>query len=223
MRDESIDFIGVHYGVDKRTAAEKILPLAQERKIGVVAYFPFGVGSLFQRVGNRPLPEWAAEFDAKTWAQFFLKYVVSHPAVTLVRAGTTNPAHMLDNIGGGIGRLPDEAARKRMAEFVDALPGAPGPAPQSQGPAVAVPEDVLDRYVGEYKTASGSILSFRRDGTKLFVKPGANPEAGLVARSETRFADPRGPVIEFQLDAAGKVTGLIVEQGNGKVPASRIR
>ena len=69
-----------------------------------------------------PLPEWAAEFDAKTWAHFFLKYVISHPAVTVARVGTTNPAHMLDNIGGGIGRLPNEATRKRMAAFIDALP-----------------------------------------------------------------------------------------------------
>ena len=88
----------------------------------MVAYFPFGVGSLFQRVGDRPLPEWAADFDARTWAQFFLKYVVSHPAVTVARAGTSNPEHMLDNLGGGIGRLPDEATRKRMAELVDSWP-----------------------------------------------------------------------------------------------------
>ena len=223
MRTEPIDFIGVHYGIDKRSAEETILPLAQERKIGVVAYFPFGVGTLFKRAGDRPLPEWAAEFDAKTWAQFFLKYVVSHPAVTLVRAGTTNPKHMLDNIGGGIGRLPDEATRQRMAELVDALPPAPGPAPQNQGPAVKVPAATLDRYVGEYRTAAGTILSFRRDGETLFVKPGNMPEAGLIARSNTRFADPRGPVIEFQVDSAGEVTGLIVEQANGKVPATRVQ
>src|SRR5262245_13948818 len=91
MRNEPIDFIGVHYCIDKRNVAEKLLPLAQERKIGVIAYFPFGVGALFKRVGDKPLPKWAADFDATTWAQFFLKYVISHPAVTLVRAGTTNP------------------------------------------------------------------------------------------------------------------------------------
>jgi aryl-alcohol dehydrogenase-like predicted oxidoreductase len=123
MRNEPIDFIGVNYDVSSRRAEEKILPLAQELKIGVVAYFPFSVGTLFQRAGTTPLPEWAAEFDAKTWAQFFLKYVVSHPAVTVVRAGTIQATHMLDNIGGGIGRLPNEAARKRMAAIVDALPG----------------------------------------------------------------------------------------------------
>jgi aryl-alcohol dehydrogenase-like predicted oxidoreductase len=123
MRNEPIDFIGVDYSIDNRSAEEKILPLAQERKIGVVSYFPFSTGTLFQRASTMPLPEWAAEVDARTWAQFFLKYVVSHPAVTVVRAGTTQARHMLENIGGGIGRLPDEATRKRMAAVVDALPG----------------------------------------------------------------------------------------------------
>ena len=132
MRNEPIDFIGVDYDIGNRARVEDtILPLALERKIGVMAFFPFGnnggvsCGSgvnLFGRVGNRPLPEWAAEFDAKTWAHFFLKYVISHPAVTVARVGTTKAHHMLDNMGGGIGRLPDEATRKRMAELIDALP-----------------------------------------------------------------------------------------------------
>jgi aryl-alcohol dehydrogenase-like predicted oxidoreductase len=131
MRNEPIDFIGVIYNVDNRGAEKTILPLAQERKIAVIALMPFGGANgascaggkgLFARVANTPLPEWAAEFDARTWAQFCLKYVVSHPAVTSVRTGTTKPHHMLDNIGGGIGRLPNEATRKRMAEFFDALP-----------------------------------------------------------------------------------------------------
>src|SRR5829696_2842108 len=132
MRNEAIDFIGIDYSVGDRRVEEKILPLAQERKIGVMAYFPFDRNRIFQRASSTPLPEWAAEFDAKTWAQFFLKYVVSHPAVTVVRTGTTNAAHMLDNIGGGIGRLPDEATRKRMGELVDALPPTPPPKPPSQ-------------------------------------------------------------------------------------------
>lgn len=123
MRNEPIDFIGVDYSLDNRNAEEKILPLAQERKIGVIAYFPFSTGTLFQRSSAMPLPDWAAEYNIKTWSQFFLKYVVSHPAVTVVRAGTTKANHMLENIGGGIGRLPDEATRKRMAAVVDALPG----------------------------------------------------------------------------------------------------
>ena len=134
MRNEPIDVVGVRCTIDSRKVEETVLPLAQERKIGVLAYFPFGgnIGpggvvssSVFRRVGTTPLPDWAAEFDAATWAQFFLKYVVSHPAVTAVRAGTTQAKHVLDNLGGGIGRLPDEATRKRMAELVDALPPAP--------------------------------------------------------------------------------------------------
>lgn len=229
MRSEPIDFVGIDYAVNNRSAAEKILPLAQERKIGVVAYFPFGVGTLFKRVGATPLPDWAAEFDAASWAQFFLKYVISHPAVTAVRAGTTSPEHMLDNIGGGIGRLPDEAMRMKMEQFVDALPAPPAanppppPNPALQAAAVVLPEAVLDRYAGEYKTAAGSILAIRREEARLFVKPGNNPEAPLIARSELRFADPRGPVIEFQLDEKGTVTGLIVEQGGQKTTASRTR
>jgi aryl-alcohol dehydrogenase-like predicted oxidoreductase len=225
MRNEPIDFIGVHYGIDKRTVEDKILPLAQERKIGVIAYFPFGVGSLFKRVGSTPLPDWAAEFDATTWAQFFLKYVISHPAVTMVRAGTTNPAHMLDNIGGGTGRLPDEATRKRMAALIDALPPAPAPyakpAAPAAAPAAAVPAAVLDRYVGQYKSASGFTLTLRREGDTLLAKPGPGPEAALIARSETVFSDPRGPTLEFQLDAQGKPTTLTLDQGGKKTTLER--
>ncbi len=134
MRNEPIDFVGVRYTVDNRKVEEAILPLAQERKIGVLAYFPFGgnigpggvvTSSIFRRVGTTPLPEWAADFDARTWGQFFLKYIVSHPAVTVVRAGTSQAKHMLENIGGGIGRLPDEAMRRRLVQLVDALPAAP--------------------------------------------------------------------------------------------------
>jgi aryl-alcohol dehydrogenase-like predicted oxidoreductase len=127
MRNEPIDFIGVDYAIDNRGVEQTILPLAQERKIAVLAYFPFGTGSLFQRAGKTPLPNWAGEFDAESWAQFFLKYVISHPAVTVARVGTSKPQHMLDNLAGGTGRLPDEAMRKRMAELVDAWPQAQRP------------------------------------------------------------------------------------------------
>ena len=222
MRTEPIDFIGTRYAMDYRAAEEKILPLALERKIAVVAYFPFGGNGglscvesglgLFARVGKTPLPEWAAEFDAKTWAQFFLKYIVSHPAITVVRAGTTKAHHMLDNVGGGIGRLPDEATRKRMAALIDSIPAPKPPLPASAQPGIALSVAILDRYVGEYKAASGFIAIFRRDGDRLFVKPGNNPEVPMNARSETRFQDPRGPIFEFQLDPQGKVTGAILEQ-----------
>jgi len=125
MRNEPLDFIGIDYAVDNRDVEESILPLAMERKIGVLVYVPFGRTRLWQRVEGKELPDWAAAFDARTWAQFFIKYVLAHPAVTAVTPATSNAEHMLDNIGGGIGRLPDEATRKRMAEFVDALPPAP--------------------------------------------------------------------------------------------------
>jgi aryl-alcohol dehydrogenase-like predicted oxidoreductase len=125
MRTEPLDFVGLDYAIDNRDVEEKFLPLALERKIGVLAYLPFGRTSLFRRVGERPLPEWAAEFDAKTWAQFFIKYVISHPAVTVVTPSTSQAKNMLDNLGGGAGRLPTQAMRKRMTDFIDALPQVP--------------------------------------------------------------------------------------------------
>jgi aryl-alcohol dehydrogenase-like predicted oxidoreductase len=124
MRNEPLDFIGVDYAIDGREVEREILPLAQERKIAVLAYAPFGRTRLFRRVSTRPLPEWAAEFDAKTWGQFFLKWVLGHPAITTVTPATSQAKNMLDNIGGGIGRVPDQAMRTRMAAFIDALPAA---------------------------------------------------------------------------------------------------
>ena len=125
MRNEPLDFIGVDYAVDNRNVEETILPLAQQRKIGVLVYAPFGRTSLFRRAAGQEVPAWAHEFDARTWAQFFLKYVISHPAVTAVTPATSQAKNMIDNIGGGIGRLPNAATRKRMAELVDSLPPAP--------------------------------------------------------------------------------------------------
>ncbi len=122
MRTDTLDFVGLDYAIDNRDVENVLLPLAQERKIGVMVYLPFGRTSLFRRVGDRPLPAWATDFEAKTWAQFFLKYVVSHPAVTVVTPATTQVKNMLDNLGGGTGRLPDAAMRKRMTDFIDALP-----------------------------------------------------------------------------------------------------
>ena len=124
MRQETLDFIGVDYAIDNRHAEATILPLAEERKMGVFAYAPFGRTRLFKRVGDRPVPDFAKEFDARTWAQFFLKFVVSHPAVTVATPATSQAKNMIDNLGGGLGRLPDPAMRQRMADYVDALPGA---------------------------------------------------------------------------------------------------
>jgi aryl-alcohol dehydrogenase-like predicted oxidoreductase len=124
MREEPLDFIGVDYAVDNRESAKTILPLAQERGIAVLVYLPFGRTRLWNRVEGRQVPEWAAEFDASSWAQFFLKFVAAHPAVTAITPATSKPHHMLDNIGGAVGRLPDEAMQQRMIEYVDALPMA---------------------------------------------------------------------------------------------------
>jgi aryl-alcohol dehydrogenase-like predicted oxidoreductase len=122
MRDEPLDFIGVDYAVDNLASAKTILPLAKERGIAVLVYLPFGRTRLWNRVAGRALPEWAADFDASSWAQFFLKFVAAHPAVTAITPATSKPRHMLDNIGGAIGRLPDQAMQKRMVEYIDALP-----------------------------------------------------------------------------------------------------
>jgi aryl-alcohol dehydrogenase-like predicted oxidoreductase len=126
MRAESLDFIQVDYSLGNRGAAEQILPLAAERGIAVLINLPFGGrrdGNLFSRVRGQSLPSWAAEFDARSWGQFFLKYVLSHPAVTCAIPGMTKIANLDDNLGAARVRLPDAAMRKRMEEFWDALPG----------------------------------------------------------------------------------------------------
>lgn len=122
MRNEPIDFIGTDYAIDERHAEETILPLARDRGIAVLVYAPFGRTRLWQRVKGRQVPDWAREFDASSWAQFFLKYVASHPAVTAITPATSRPANIADNMGGAAGRLPDAAMRKRMIELVEALP-----------------------------------------------------------------------------------------------------
>jgi aryl-alcohol dehydrogenase-like predicted oxidoreductase len=124
MRTETLDFIGIDYAIDNREVEETILPLAADRGIAVLAYAPFGRTRLWARVGDRPVPEWASEFDAHTWAQFFLKFVVSNPIITATTPATSNPRNMEDNIGGALGRLPDAETKRRMIAYVDALPAA---------------------------------------------------------------------------------------------------
>jgi aryl-alcohol dehydrogenase-like predicted oxidoreductase len=125
MRRHDLDFIQVNYSLDDRESADKVLPVAQERGVAVLLNMPFGGrrgSNMFARVANRPLPPWAADFDAASWAQFFLKYAVSHPAVTCAIPGTTKLSHLEDNQRGGRGRLPDAAMRSRMEKFWDELP-----------------------------------------------------------------------------------------------------
>jgi aryl-alcohol dehydrogenase-like predicted oxidoreductase len=122
MRTERMDFIQVDYSIASRAAARDILPLAAARRMGVLINMPFGGrrgGNLFPRVRERALPDWAAEFDATSWSQFFLKYVVSHPAVTAAIPGTTKVENLDDNLGAARGRLPDAAQRARMEAWWD--------------------------------------------------------------------------------------------------------
>ena len=121
MRREPLDFIGIDYAIDNRTMEETILPLAMERKIGVLVYLPFGRRRLWDRVRGVELPAWAADFDADSWAQFFLKFVLAHPAVTAATPATSKAHHMIDNLGAARGRLPDAAMRERMAAFIEGL------------------------------------------------------------------------------------------------------
>ncbi len=122
MRNEDLDFIQIDYSIGNRNAAETLLPLAREREMAVLINMPYGRGRTFARVGEREVPEWAAEFQAASWGQFFLKYILSHPAVTAVIPGTTKPHHAVDNLGAAMGTLPDAAMRARMEEFYDGLP-----------------------------------------------------------------------------------------------------
>ena len=124
MRNEPIDFIGIDYAVDNRGPEDVILPLAIERRIGVIVYLPFGRSRMWARIGDRPVPDWAAEFDVQTWAQFMLKFVIAHPAITVATPGTSDPEHMADNLAAGRGRLPDAQQRERMIELVASLPSA---------------------------------------------------------------------------------------------------
>lgn len=122
MRDEKPDFIGIDYAVDNLDAEQTIFPLARELGIAVMVYMPFGRTRLWDRVEGHEVPGWAAEFGATTWAQFFLKFAASHPAVTVVTPATSRARHVVDNMTAGKGRLPNDAERRRMVEFIEALP-----------------------------------------------------------------------------------------------------
>lgn len=121
MRDESLDFIQVDYAIDNRDAEQRILPLAADRGMAVLINLPYSRGKVFSKVKGHALPPWAAEFDAQSWGQFFLKFVVSHPAVTCAIPGTAKMEYLLDNLGAARGPLPDAAMRKRMQEFFDSV------------------------------------------------------------------------------------------------------
>lgn len=121
MRRETMDFIQVDYAVGNRSAEDRLLPLAAERGMAVLVNLPFGRGAQFKAVGERPLPPWAAEIGCVSWAQVFLKYVVSHPAVTCAIPGTTRVAHVEDNLGAARGELPDAGMRRTIERFFDQI------------------------------------------------------------------------------------------------------
>ena len=118
MRTEPLDFVQFTYNIVDREAERRLLPLAAERGIAVIANRPFRGGGLFSHVQGQPLPPWAGEIDCENWAQFFLKFIVSHPAVTCAIPATSQVAHMHENMGAAYGRLPDAQMRARMAEYV---------------------------------------------------------------------------------------------------------
>jgi aryl-alcohol dehydrogenase-like predicted oxidoreductase len=120
-RSEKLDFLQINYSLMEREAEERVLPLAQERGVAVIVNRPFGAGDLFGKVRSKPLPDWATEFDCRSWAQFFLKWIVGHPAVTCAIPATDKPGHLEDNMGGGVDRLPDEKLRRRMVELISSL------------------------------------------------------------------------------------------------------
>jgi diketogulonate reductase-like aldo/keto reductase len=115
LATRSIDAVQINYSVGEREAERRLLPLARERGVAVIANRPFAGGDLFRRLRGRPLPSWAAEIDCDSWAQILLKFVVSHPAVTCAIPATSEVTHLRDNMKAGHGRLPDEALRARIA------------------------------------------------------------------------------------------------------------
>jgi diketogulonate reductase-like aldo/keto reductase len=121
MEKTPFDFVQFTYNLEDREVEKKLLPLARERGMAVIINRPFQRGGLFNHVRGKPLPPWAAEFDCHNWAQFLLKFIVSHPAVTCAIPATSRVDHMLENMGAGFGRLPDAATRKRMIEYFERL------------------------------------------------------------------------------------------------------
>ena len=121
MREQEMDFIQVNYSLGDRGAGERIHPLAADLGMAVLVNLPYARGRLFQKVDDRPLPEWAAEFDCESWGQFFLKFVLSEPAVTCAIPGTAKMTYLEDNLGAARGRLPDPELRQRMIALYDSL------------------------------------------------------------------------------------------------------
>lgn len=121
LENEPFDFVQFSYNIVNRTVEERLLPIAQERGIATLINRPFARGDLFGVVKGQALPAWASDIDVKSWGQFFLKFVVSHPAVTCSIPATSKVHHMLDNMGAGFGRLPDSVMRQKMIRYIEAM------------------------------------------------------------------------------------------------------
>jgi diketogulonate reductase-like aldo/keto reductase len=119
MRDQPIDFVQFTYNILDREAEARLLPMARERNLGVIINRPFRGGGLFPIAQDKPLPDWVAAFDCRNWAQFFLKFILSHPAVTCAIPATSKVAHMRENMGASRGRLPGPETRRRMQQFIE--------------------------------------------------------------------------------------------------------
>jgi diketogulonate reductase-like aldo/keto reductase len=117
----AVDFVQVNYSMLEPEAEQRLLPMAQEKGVAVLINRPFINGQFFSIVRGHELPAWAAEFDCESWAQFSLKFILSHPAVNCVLTETANPKHAIDNLGAGIGRLPDLGTRQKMFELIEGL------------------------------------------------------------------------------------------------------
>ena len=121
MKRESPDFVQLNYSVMEYSAEERLLPLAEDMGIAILVNGPFMNGEFFAHVDGHELPDWSAEFDCESWAQFSLKYILAHPAVTCVLTETTKAHHMEDNVRAGFGRLPDDATKQRMRDYTSGL------------------------------------------------------------------------------------------------------
>lgn len=121
LQTEQLDFVQFTYSIGNRTVEDRLIPLAADRGVATLINRPFQRGELFQRVKGKSLPDWSTEFDCRSWGQFFLKFIVSHPAVTCVIPATTKVHHMQDNMSAGFGRLPTKAMRRRMLNTFEAL------------------------------------------------------------------------------------------------------
>jgi aryl-alcohol dehydrogenase-like predicted oxidoreductase len=121
IKSKRVDFVQFNYSIVEREAEQRLLPAALSSGVATIINRPFAKASLFRRVQGRPVPEWASEFDAATWAQFFLKYTLAHPAVTCAIPATRNRKHLEDNMQAGHGKLPSEKMRRKMVEFLNSL------------------------------------------------------------------------------------------------------